>query len=284
MMHRSSKPPTFDDLIPLSAAGRQCHPVPTEPPGAADGPQTRPASGATDSVRLVPRICVPRVVGTQWRVKRAIDVILATLALLVTAPVFAVAAAAIKLSSPGPVFFRQRRIGWGGEPFDILKFRTMHQGAQSQGTGSVTIRNDPRVFPAGRLLRLLKIDELPQLINVLQGTMSLVGPRPTVLEDYQRMNPEQQTRCAVRPGITGLAQISGNASIPWPRRIAYDLEYIRGYALWKDLVILARTVWLVLTLRADAPPPGQDEWEEFEPPEATTATAQPAAAARRRAA
>lgn len=258
------------------------------PPGDRPPPgRVALATPADAPQRLaVSSICVPRVDGLQWRLKRGLDIVLAALALVLTAPVFAVAAAAIKLSSPGPVFFRQRRIGWGGEPFEILKFRTMHQGAEARGTGSVTIRNDPRVFPAGRVLRLLKIDELPQLINVLQGTMSLVGPRPTVLEDYRRMNAEQQTRCAARPGITGLAQISGNASISWPRRIAYDLEYIRRYSLLKDLIILARTVWLVLTLQADAPPPGTDEWEDTgtptEPPHPVANVSEPPA--RRRAA
>jgi lipopolysaccharide/colanic/teichoic acid biosynthesis glycosyltransferase len=190
--------------------------------------------------------------------KRAIDLGVALAALMGLSPVLMLIAAYVKLRSPGPAFFAQQRIGLAGRPFRIWKFRTMH--VRPDGDSSVSVRNDPRVFRGGQLLRKLKLDELPQLWNVVLGTMSLVGPRPTVDEDYRRMTPEQRERWTVRPGITGLAQIRGGTSLTWPERIKWDLEYIRNRSLWLDLQIIAETTIKVLTLRADTHPMGDDEW------------------------
>ncbi len=200
------------------------------------------------------------MIRTQQFIKETFDRIAAVTLLVVTAPVLAVAAALIKLSSRGPVLFAQERIGLHERPFRILKFRTMHVRSAGQPLDNVTVRDDPRVFPAGTWLRKFKIDELPQLINVLRGDMSLVGPRPTVLDDYRRMTREQRRRAVVKPGITGLAQINGAAAIAWPQRIDYDLRYIDQYSLWLDVTILVRTVILVFTGRADANPIEGDEW------------------------
>ena len=192
--------------------------------------------------------------------KRAFDLAAALAALVVLSPLLALVAVYIKFCSPGPVFFAQQRVGRGGRPFRLWKFRTMHTRSALDADSSVTTRDDPRVFPGGRLLRRLKLDELPQLWNVVTGTMSLVGPRPTVAEDCRRMTPRQSSRCAVRPGITGLAQIRGGTALTWPERIELDLQYIQRRTFWLDLKILATTGWLVLAARADTHPPGEDEW------------------------
>jgi lipopolysaccharide/colanic/teichoic acid biosynthesis glycosyltransferase len=157
------------------------------------------------------------------------------------------------------VFFVQERIGLDEQPFKVYKLRTMRATGDRR---SVTLMDDPRVFFMGRLARKLKIDELPQLLNVLNGTMSLVGPRPTVQEDYERMNRRQRSRCRVLPGLTGLAQVRGNTSLTWPQRIEYDLFYVENQSLWLDLKILARTALLVLTFRAETHPQGISEWDQ----------------------
>jgi lipopolysaccharide/colanic/teichoic acid biosynthesis glycosyltransferase len=192
--------------------------------------------------------------------KRVFDVAAAIAAIMVLWPMMLLTAVYIKLISPGPIFFSQQRIGLGGRPFRIWKFRTMHARPNTGLGSSVSVRNDPRVFSGGHLLRKLKIDELPQLWNVVNGTMSLVGPRPTVEEDYQRMTPQQRNRWSVRPGITGLAQIRGGTAWPWPARIESDLEYIHTRSFGLDLRILAVTAARVVTARADTHPPGNDEW------------------------
>jgi lipopolysaccharide/colanic/teichoic acid biosynthesis glycosyltransferase len=191
--------------------------------------------------------------------KRAFDLSTSVVALVALWPLLLIVAAYVKLCSPGPALFTQERIGRDGRPFRILKFRTMHV-RRVCGDSFVSIHNDPRVFPGGRLLRKLKIDELPQLWNVIAGSMSLVGPRPTVDEDYRRMTPRQRSRWAVRPGITGLAQIRGGTSLLWPERIELDLEYIRKRSFWLDIKVLIATCAQVLTARADTHPAGDDEW------------------------
>lgn len=191
-------------------------------------------------------------------VKSACDRAAAAVLLLAALPVLALAAGIIKMFSRGPVLFTQERVGLNEQPFRIYKFRTMHVHSPQQS--SVTVRNDPRLFRGARFLRKWKIDELPQLLNVLAGTMSLVGPRPTVRDDYERMTPAQRRRAAVKPGLTGLAQVHGGTALFWPERIALDLKYIDEYSLWLDLKILLRTVLLVAAGRADTHPPGDDEW------------------------
>jgi lipopolysaccharide/colanic/teichoic acid biosynthesis glycosyltransferase len=199
--------------------------------------------------------------------KRGLDASLALVALVVTLPMWIVAAIVILVASPGPIFFVQRRVGRGERPFGMIKFRTMHMGrdrdsAATQLSTSVTVKSDPRVFRGGGWLRQWKIDELPQLLNVLAGSMSLVGPRPTVASDYARMTPEQRRRADVRPGMTGLAQIHGGAGVPWPERIGWDLRYLRHRSLWLDALILATTVGLITTGRPPAEAETVDEWAE----------------------
>lgn len=192
--------------------------------------------------------------------KRFFDILLSFGAALITSPIWFASIVLILISDPGPVLFRQERIGTNGKPFPIFKFRTMYVAKTNSST--VTTSDDKRVFAGGDFLRRFKIDELPQLLNVLNGSMSLVGPRPTVQEDYERMSPEQKRRFEVPPGITGLAQISGNTELPWGKRIQYDLEYMKNATLWMDIKILFRTAKLVITGRAETHPKSEDEWEE----------------------
>jgi lipopolysaccharide/colanic/teichoic acid biosynthesis glycosyltransferase len=191
--------------------------------------------------------------------KRLFDLSLASLLLLAAAPILLAAATFIRLVSPGPVLFRQDRIGRDGRVFQILKLRTMKYRPEAGGS-STTVRNDPRLIRGGWWLRKYKIDELPQLLNVLSGDMSLVGPRPTVQEDLERMTPVQLQRLLVSPGLTGLAQTRGNTTLNWPERIELDLAYVRSLTLAQDLRIIADTVWQVVSGSADTHPMGDDEW------------------------
>jgi lipopolysaccharide/colanic/teichoic acid biosynthesis glycosyltransferase len=180
-------------------------------------------------------------------VPRAVDILIATLALTVLSPVLLIAAIAIKLGSRGPVLYRQRRVGEGGREFEMLKLRTMEEGSDPVGVGTVVTRDDPRVTAAGRVLRRTSLDEIPNLFNVLRGEMAIVGPRPTIPAQVVDYTPRQHRRHEVRPGITGWAQVQGRAGIPWEQRIELDVHYVdhRGFAL--DARILAKTVWLLVT-------------------------------------
>jgi exopolysaccharide biosynthesis polyprenyl glycosylphosphotransferase len=186
-------------------------------------------------------------------VKRMIDVALAALAVAFLSPILLLAAAAIKLTSPGPVFFLQERIGLNKRRFKIFKFRTMVPDAEqrmvdleskNEATGPVfKIRRDPRITPIGRLLRRSSIDELPQLLNVLIGDMSLVGPRPLPVRDYEGFNEDwQRRRFSVKPGITCLWQIGGRSDITFEQWMRLDLQYMDEWSLWLDLKILTKTV------------------------------------------
>lgn len=177
---------------------------------------------------------------------RAIDVAVASGLLLVTLPALAISAAAIRADDGGPVLFRQERIGQNGRPFQILKFRTMTVGAEHQGLGLLVAENDTRITRTGRWLRATSMDELPQLLNVLRGDMSIVGPRPTVRSQVERYTPRQTRRLEVPPGITGLAQVSGRNSLPWDERIERDIWYVDHRSLWLNLAILARTPMTLL--------------------------------------
>ncbi|HEY7836532.1 MAG TPA: sugar transferase, partial [Solirubrobacteraceae bacterium] len=157
--------------------------------------------------------------------RRLVDIVVSALALALLSPVLALAALAIRLESPGPVIYRQRRIGRDGEPFDVLKLRTMVPGAEHIGAGLAIDAGDPRVTRAGALLRRTSLDELPNLLNVLRGEMSLIGPRPTLPVQVEQYTPRQRGRLAIKPGITGWAQVNGRASLPWPERIELDLYY-----------------------------------------------------------
>jgi lipopolysaccharide/colanic/teichoic acid biosynthesis glycosyltransferase len=180
---------------------------------------------------------------------RALDVALAAALLAVTAPVLGLAALAIKLESRGPVFYRQRRVGRGGEPFELWKLRTMVPGAETMGAGIYIVEGDPRITGVGRLLRRLSLDELPNLVNVLKGEMAMVGPRPTVQEQVDRYTDRQLRRLEVKPGITGWAQVNGRTSLPWPERIELDVWYVEHRSLRLDLRILAKTARLLATGR-----------------------------------
>jgi len=174
-------------------------------------------------------------------VNRALDVTAAGVGLALVSPALAAAAVAIKLSDGGPVFYRQQRVGLNGNEFELLKLRTMEVGAETRGSGLAVNEGDPRITRAGRILRRLSIDELPQLWNVVRGDMSLIGPRPTLAYQVERYTPRQRRRLDVKPGITGWAQIHGRARIPWEDRIELDVWYVEHRSPWLDLKILART-------------------------------------------
>ena len=172
---------------------------------------------------------------------RALDVVVSAALLVLTAPLLALAALAIRLESRGPVFYRQRRVGRDGRPFELWKLRTMVPGAEAMGAGIYVLEGDPRITRVGRMLRRFSFDELPNLVNVLQGDMAMVGPRPTVQEQVDRYTERQRRRLEVKPGITGWAQINGRTSLPWPERIELDVWYVEHRSLRLDLRILART-------------------------------------------
>jgi lipopolysaccharide/colanic/teichoic acid biosynthesis glycosyltransferase len=178
---------------------------------------------------------------------RALDLAVASVALVVTAPLLAVAALLIKLESRGPVFYRQRRVGLHGQPFELWKLRTMVPGAETMGAGIYVVEGDPRITRTGRLLRRFSLDELPNLVNVIRGEMAIVGPRPTVQEQVDRYTERQRRRLEVKPGITGWAQVNGRTSLPWPERIELDVWYVENRSLRLDLRILARTARLLAT-------------------------------------
>jgi lipopolysaccharide/colanic/teichoic acid biosynthesis glycosyltransferase len=184
---------------------------------------------------------------------RIFDVAVAAMALVLLSPLIAIAAIAVKLGSRGPVIYRQRRVGLGGREFELLKLRTMVEGSDPIGVGTVVARDDPRITRAGRLLRRSSLDELPNLVNVLRGEMAIVGPRPTIPAQVQDYTPRQHRRHEVRPGLTGLAQVQGRAGIPWADRIELDVEYVERRSPQLDLKILTRTAALLLTGRGLAP-------------------------------
>jgi lipopolysaccharide/colanic/teichoic acid biosynthesis glycosyltransferase len=179
-------------------------------------------------------------------VRRAIDIVVSATALAVTAPILGLAMVAIRLESRGPVIYRQRRAGLNGRPFDVYKLRTMVDGAEHVGAGLAVNTDDPRITRIGALLRRTSLDELPNLINVLRGEMSLIGPRPTLPVQVAQYTERQRGRLAVKPGITGWAQVNGRASLPWAERIELDLHYIEHRSLALDLQIAWRTVAMVL--------------------------------------
>ena len=172
---------------------------------------------------------------------RALDVAIAGAGLVVSSPLLALGALAVKLDGGGPILYRQTRVGRHGVDFELLKLRTMIVGAETQGAGYAVDRGDSRITAAGRVLRRLSLDELPQLWNVVRGDMSVIGPRPTLRYQVEAYDEEQLHRLDVKPGITGWAQIHGRAALPWAERIELDLWYVR-HRDWKtDLLILLRT-------------------------------------------
>ena len=197
----------------------------------------------------------PKISGVGWLIKNFLDRLLALLGLIVLIPLFVAVAIAIRLSDKGPIFFRQARTGREGQTFRVWKFRTMYVDAEdrlaemddmNESDGMLfKIKNDPRVFPVGRFLRASSIDELPQLINVLLGEMSLVGPRPLPADDGDFLG-DVRRRLLVRPGITGLWQVSGRSDLSWDDAVRLDLYYVDNWSLVLDLHILWRTIGVVL--------------------------------------
>lgn len=203
----------------------------------------------------------PQVTGRGWPGKRALDVALALSILLVAVPIFLIVAVMIKLTSDGPVFFRQQRVGRGGREFPMLKFRTMHTGSEARLRSDPALQEiflqcghkvpshlDPRVTRVGRVLRRLSLDELPQLMNVLWGHMSMVGPRPVersqLVRDYRGY---EAAYMALRPGLTGLWQVSGRSTVQFPERAEMDRRYLGTCGPWEDAKIILRTPRALLT-------------------------------------
>jgi exopolysaccharide biosynthesis polyprenyl glycosylphosphotransferase len=201
----------------------------------------------------------PIFAGTDWATKRSFDIIVATLIVVVGLPLWLVIALAIKLSSRGPVLYSDRRIGLGEQPFRMLKFRTMVAGAEQQkaelersneASGALfKIRDDPRVTPAGRFLRRLSLDEVPNVLNVLRGEMSLVGPRPLPVRDYELLEPWHRRRYNVLPGITGLWQIAGRSDLTFDDLVRLDFYYLENWSIWLDVTILFKTPRAVFSQR-----------------------------------
>jgi len=192
---------------------------------------------------------------SSWLLKRVLDVVGAGLLTVVTLPLLAVVAVAIKLDSPGPIFFGQERIGQGGRRFRLLKLRTMVADAESQrgsllanskDPGWLHLEHDPRITRVGRVLRMASLDELPQLWNVLRGDMSLVGPRPLVAEEDSRVEEWARGRLDLTPGITGLWQVLGRTSIPFEEMVRLDYLYVTNWSLWGDVRLIIRTLPVVL--------------------------------------
>ena len=190
--------------------------------------------------------------------KRILDVVVSLVMICVCLPLLLGACVVVFLGDGFPILYSQNRVGRNAREFSVYKFRTMKQGMES--LGFTTKEDDPRFFWGSKFLRVFKVDELPQLINVLLGDMSLVGPRPTVYEDYARMSPGQKNRVNVRPGLTGLAQISGNTSLTWPDRIEYDLKYVSEVSLCRDIKILFKTAVKWVSNKLDSTPPETGEW------------------------
>jgi exopolysaccharide biosynthesis polyprenyl glycosylphosphotransferase len=198
----------------------------------------------------------PRLDSFPWMLKRMLDVVGSFGGLIVLSPLLIMVAILIKLTSPGPVFFRQKRVGADEKIFTCYKFRSMYEDAerrqaelegQNEAGGVIfKIKNDPRITPIGRFIRDSSIDELPQLINVLKGEMSLVGPRPLPLRDFERMGELDKKRLGTVPGITGFWQVSGRSDLSFEEMLRLDLYYIENWALSLDMRILFKTILVVL--------------------------------------
>src|SRR6202161_101356 len=206
-------------------------------------PRSRPACGTGCAMARRHRGKWPREPAEM--IRRMLDILVSASVLVLTSPLLALAVIAIQIESAGHPIYRQRRVGLDGEAFDVLKLRTMVDGAEHIGAGLAVNANDSRITRVGALLRRPSLDELPNLLNVLRGEMSLIGPRPTLPVQVEQYTERQLGRLAVKPGITGWAQVNGRASLPWSERIELDLYYIEHRSLALDLRILWRTVTIV---------------------------------------
>ena len=235
------------------------HPLPVQWPGIHRGAEDEDLAVMAEDLEVI-------VDSRRERLRRGFDMVAASAALFVLAPILAAVALAIKFDSPGPVFYTQDRIGINrrrrerrhgtraidgrrvvvnaGRPFTIWKFRTMRQDAEAAGPQWASSA-DPRITRVGRFLRASSLDELPQLFNVLRGEMSLVGPRPLLVQYLERYTPEQARRHAVLPGITGWAQVNGRNAISWEEKFRLDVWYVDHWSLWLDVHILFRTIFVV---------------------------------------
>jgi exopolysaccharide biosynthesis polyprenyl glycosylphosphotransferase len=201
----------------------------------------------------------PAFVGTDWLIKRTFDLVVSVLVVVVGLPFWIAIAVAIKMSSSGPVFFRDRRVGLNEREFGMIKFRTMYAGAsqrqarleaENEAEGALfKVRDDPRVTRVGRVLRRFSLDEVPQVLNVLRGEMSLVGPRPLPLRDFRLLEPWHRKRYLVLPGMTGLWQIAGRSDLSFDDLVRLDFYYLENWSIWLDISILARTVPAVIAAR-----------------------------------
>lgn len=226
------------------------------------GPVTRPVPVSTPTLagaELRVQQLRPSSAATS-RAKRRLDIAVSATGLLVLSPVLALVGAAVRYSSPGPALFRQERVGLCGREFTLYKFRTMVDGThdqlnellESSGRPSgplFKVPDDPRITGLGRVLRKTSIDELPQLLNVLRGEMSLVGPRPQISAEVAMYDEEHFNRLRVRPGLTGLWQVHGRSDLPWEQAVKLDLEYVRRWSMRLDLKVLVQTLPVVLSGR-----------------------------------
>ena len=197
--------------------------------------------------------------GIDFALKRTFDLLVATVALLVLSPILLAIGIAVKLSSRGPAIYRSTRPGIGGKPFDCFKFRTMREHADqiqadleplNEKSGAIfKIREDPRLTKVGRVLRRFSLDELPQLANVVRGEMSLVGPRPLPMRDFERLEEWHKERYLVLPGITGLWQVSGRIELTFDDLVRLDFYYLENWSIWLDISILTKTLPAVLARR-----------------------------------
>jgi exopolysaccharide biosynthesis polyprenyl glycosylphosphotransferase len=201
----------------------------------------------------------PALAGWEWALKRAFDIVVATFVIVIGLPLWLAIAAAVKLTSPGAVFYRDQRIGLGERTFGMMKFRTMYADAaarqaaleeENEASGPLfKIKDDPRVTPVGRFLRRYSLDEMPQVLNVLAGEMSLAGPRPLPIRDYEQLQQWHRKRYLVLPGMTGLWQVSGRIDLSFDDLVRLDFYYIENWSLWLDISILAKTLPAVLARR-----------------------------------
>jgi len=202
----------------------------------------------------------PQFTGAKRVAKRAMDVVASSVLLVLGLPVLLLIGLLVRLTSAGPAVYRSQRVGVGGRLFTVYKFRSMYAGAdrmraelvdrnEVEGGVLFKMRADPRVTPFGRFLRKYSLDELPQLLNVLNGSMSLVGPRPPLPDEVQRYQTHAQRRMLVKPGLTGLWQVSGRSDLSWDEAVRLDLFYVENWSLALDVAILLRTVWAVVRSR-----------------------------------
>jgi exopolysaccharide biosynthesis polyprenyl glycosylphosphotransferase len=213
-----------------------------------------------DSIEGLPLMELGNALSTFYAqvVKRTSDIILGTIALIITSPILLLSALFIKLTSPGPILFTHERLGKGRRPVWVFKFRTMYidgdrilkeKGMWDEFQRNFKLKNDPRITPIGRLIRKFSIDELPQLLNVLKGDMSLVGPRPIIEGEIPKYGPWEASLFSITPGMTGLWQVSGRSDLGYDERVKLDIYYIENWSLWLDLKIILQTIPALLFSR-----------------------------------